>query len=448
VLALNKLYPDPCAGADFVPILRENPIPVIGIMDLDGSRAERHHGPLSPKSVADCADLAAFEAEHNLVTGSLTARPLPMTMTQAQYEASRALGFTQLPPKWFKKDGIYVPGNWCEDPFFDNCTGLHVTASLGGGIGYRTGDGTAYAIDQEYEQLLKYDHVSDATEAAKKVSPMDVLGDVHKGFTIEEQLGPMEWRAALIEFIFEHYPAGIDLMPDIEFVERYNKGTANSPPQIARGQFSGVGCKAHEVILGLRKKLTEQRFKKNRLALRMKFTSEDRVNVDNKDESSYTFYILSWYAQKKTMFNWLLKRMAKASGWKTKDLVVFYAGDTITDLLTALWGGLDAQVYALIVSNSRIAQAIREKWQYYGMQYIGDLWADPSKGRYEDRLRPVPGRTGVYEVVHKIRGKHRNFLVMGDERYHGTAPGSIVSFYEEFVPRTPVRGTPGLVLEV
>ncbi len=443
-------YRDVYAGADFVPLLKRRPI--ISFTDYDGTRTESHCGPVSPQAAADCASAHKFEEEQEIATGAITARSLPMTMTKAQYDASVARGLDQPPPKWFKNNkGLYVPGDWCKDPFFNGCTGAHVAGSLGGGIGVRVDNGKAYLVDAKYEDLLKYDHLTDAERAADTMTYEEVVASmvprVHglgqSQAHVESQLGPTLWKTAILEFLTVHRASALRFRPDIEFGELYEKGEANSPPQIGRLQLSGKGREAFEEFCALDALIAEQCHKDNRLALRINPTSEDKVDLNNPENTSYTKYLLPWHGVKQKMFNWLIKHMAAAAGLSMRDLLVLYAGDTITDLLTSLWGGGSARVVALIARNSRLTQAILERWQYYGMHYMGDLWANPAKGRYEDRLQPT-NHKGIYRVFHKIRGGRCNYVVLGDVRYGDqttTAPGSVDLFLREFVPKTPYVGT-------
>ena len=127
--------------------------------------------------------------------------------------------------------------------------------------------------------------------------------------------------------------------------------------------------------------------------------------------------------------------MALAAGRSVGDLLVFYAGDTITDLDTSLWAGGEARVASLVVNGARIERALSERWQYYGLRYLGHLWKNDKHG---DRLVKTR-HPGVYRVHHRVLGSTSNYLVLGCERWpdEKTAPGSIRRFFEEFVPRTP-----------
>jgi len=428
---------DVYAGADFVPLLRKKPI--IVWRDFDGTITEGHHPP-TPRALQACDAIAKFEQEQELTTGNITARPLSFTMNAAHYDASVLRGFDQPPPKWFERNGVFLDyretGDWCQDPFFTGCVNHHITGSLGGGIGVRHGN--AYLIDREYERLLIYDHVEDAKRATL-ASEFEGGPYAHGAAALKQELGPVPWRIAMFEFLLQYFPEAFEFMPAIEHIERYREGKANAAPQIARLQLVGQGSAALRIFQALLTTINRERYRGNRLACRIVYTSEDKVDPVNPENSTYTLYLMPKHGVKKQLFNWPLRRMAKAAGWSVQDVLMFYAGDTATDLLTALWGGLNGRVIALVVSRARIAQALRERWQYYGLQYLGNLWANPAKGRMEDRLQPTAHK-GVYRVYHKV-SRECNYLVMGDERYpNETAPGSVYCFLNEYVPRTPHWG--------
>jgi hypothetical protein len=132
------------------------------------------------------------------------------------------------------------------------------------------------------------------------------------------------------------------------------------------------------------------------------------------------------------MLNRILSQTGRAAKREVKDIRLFFAGDTLTDLRAGLYAGGFAPTTFLLATGSRLAPFILNRRARYGHENLSFLWS----GRHQ-KLQPA-GKKGVYrfvphKMIRKLRGEVSNLVVIGDERYPGmTPPGSVAEFLGEF----------------
>jgi hypothetical protein len=267
-------------------------------------------------------------------------------------------------------------------------------------------NGHGYVVDREYDNLLKYDYAQGKQNA-------------------------LPWRHAMLAFLVDLYPGIRKHGSVLKSIVSYENGETNVAPLDYRLQFSFEGEEGLEEMRKLQQLIEDERVKGNPLAVRIATVDESHPHEDPA-KSTYTLYLVPWGAQKERMLNWVVGRLAAASGRdSTRDLRVFYAGDTLTDLRAGLYGGGEADTTFLLATGSRVAPYILNRRGTFGGERLDFLWS--SDNRPTDRLRSTGGK-GIYTFSVGGGVKKPNRVVIGDERYPGlTAPGSVHAFLKEFL---------------
>mgnify|MGYP001594795005 CR=1 FL=1 len=382
----------------------------IVLSDQDGTNTVNSSKVHSEQEIEDRRRAEEIQHKKGVVTGSVSARTFGLMISEEMRLASVAHGYDEPPPRWGKDaDGRHVYVNPADVPFFKYSLDRDVSAGFGSGIIMR--NGTGYMVDREYDNFLNYDYIA---------------GDMERG-------SPEPWRQALLAALVAVYPAYKDNLAPMEYGSNYEKGITNVAPLRYRVQFNFEGTEGLERMRELQRAIQEEGIRGNPLMQRIATVDESHPNQSNPEMSRYTLYLIPWGAQKERMINWLVGRCAKAAGLETKDLRLFYAGDTLTDLRAGLYGGGNAETMFLLATGSRVAPYILERQAKFGNEPLDFLWS--SQRRPVDRLRNTREK-GVYTF--NLSGgayyKKPNRIVIGDERYPGlTPPGSVHAFLKEFL---------------
>lgn len=398
---------DPYAKCLALPKLRETRTMVL--TDQDGTNTVNSSDVASDQEIDDRRRAEETQIKRGVVTGSVSARTLGLMLSEKTRLESRVHGYDEPPPLWGKDaSGRHVYVDPAKVPFFKHSLDRDVSAGFGSGIIMR--NGTGYMVDWEYDDFLNYDYVAGETK----------------------ERSPTGWRDAVLAALVQVYPEFKEHLSPIEYRSNYEKGITNVAPLRYRVQFSFEGVHGLLRMQRLMQILEEARVAGNRLLQRVMTVDESHPNRTDPGLSRYTLYLIPWGAQKERMINWLVGRSAKAAGLDTKDLRLFYAGDTLTDLRAGLYGGGDSGVTFLLATGSRVAPYILEREPMFGSESLDFLWW--SQKRPQDRLRST-GEKGVYTFNLSAQYyKKPNRIIIGDERYPGmTPPGSVAAFLEEFL---------------
>lgn len=393
----------PYARASYIPKLQKTK--VMALHDLDGTLTDGEGLP-SGRELSDRAAVRQLLEERGVVAGAVTARTCGLTLSSKKYRASTELSVLEPPPHWGvdKKTSkhVYVPLE--EVDYLRHCLDWDLTAGFGSRIIVK--NGARYKVDRDYENLLQYDYA---------------MGKIN----------PDPWRHAMLAFLFEALPNAGQFMSKLDNRFNYDRGVSNVAPLDFRFQFQFEGQEGLERMKEIKATIDSARVAGNPLAVRIAMVDESRVHRTDPEQNRYTLYLIPWGARKEKMIHRLFSQSAKAAGMETRNLRLLYAGDTMTDLRSGLWAGGDAELTFLLASGSRLAPYLLEKADTYGNEDLSFLWA---RGKRTDHRLVATSEKGVYQFVHKIRGKRRNTVVIGDERYSGTtAPGSVTEFLKEFL---------------
>lgn len=397
----------PYEGGAFIPKLQKTKTVVLS--DQDGTNTVNSFEVHSAQELEDRKSAEGVQEEKGVMTGSVSARTLGLMLSERMRKASLVHGYSEPEPRWAKEaSGRYVYIDPANVPFFNHSLDRDVSAGFGSGIIVR--DGVGYKVDWEYDDFLNYDYIA---------------GEIAKG-------SPEPWRTALLTALVNIGSAFQQHMSPMEFRSNYEKGITNVAPLRYRVQFDFKGTEGLERMRELQHAIQEEAVGGNRLMQRVATVDESHPNRTNPELSRYTLYLIPWGAQKERMINWMVGRCAKAAGMETKDLRIFYAGDTLTDLRAGLYGGGDAETTFLLATGSRVAPYILERQAMFGNESLDFLWS--SIRRSADRLRPT-GEKGIYTFSLSANYfKKPNRIIIGDERYPGmTPPGSVHAFLKEFL---------------
>ena len=378
------------------------------LTDQDGTNTVNSSYVDSPQELEDRAAGCDLMEKKGVATGSVSARTLGLTISGRSRRASLQNGFDEPEPRWGKDaTGRHVYVDPEDVPFFRHSLDRDISAGFGSGIIVRNGEG--YLVDREYEELLNYDHV--------------------RGTPGERNREP--WRQAMLAFLIERYPMLNKHLSPLESRSNYEKGITNVAPLRFRIQLNYEGSDGLKKMQDLQRIIQEETVKDNRLVSRIAAVDESHPNRSDPEKSKYTLYLIPWAARKENMINWLVRNCSKAAGMSTKDIRLFYAGDTLTDLRAGLYGGGDANTMFLLATGSRVAPYILERQAMFGNEPLDILWS--SLRRPSDRLRPT-GKKGIYTFNVPGGVKKPNRIIIGDERYPGmTPPGSVHAFLKEFL---------------
>ncbi len=398
---------NPYEGALFVPKLQKTR--TIVLSDQDGTNTVNSHDVDSDQELDDRKNAEEIQIMKGVATGSVSARTRGLMLSEKMRKASLVHGFDEPEPRWAKDaSGRYVYIDPAKVPFFKHSLDRDVSAGFGSGIVVRNGIGCK--VDWEYDNFLNYDYIA---------------GEMAKG-------SPEPWRRALLAALLDIGLAYQQHMSPMEFRSNYEKGITNVAPLRYRVQFDFKGTEGLEHMRELQRTIQDEASRGNRFMQRVATVDESYPNRTNPELSRYTLYLIPWGAQKERMINWMVGRCAKAAGMATKDLRIFYAGDTLTDLRAGLYGGGDAETTFLLATGSRVAPYILERQAMFGNESLDFLWS--SIRRSADRLRPT-GEKGIYTFSLSANYfKKPNRIIVGDERYPGmTPPGSVYAFLKEFL---------------
>ncbi|MDB5225109.1 MAG: hypothetical protein JWL87_61 [Candidatus Adlerbacteria bacterium] len=402
---MTDVVGDPYGKASYIPKLKESGIMVL--TDLDGTFTTGDKIP-SSNELNDRAAVRQLLLDRGLVAGAVTARTPALTMSSSVYQASKKLGFLEPEPKWGVEQvtGRRVPVPLEGVSFFDHSLDWDVSAGFGSGICLRNGHG--YMVDHNYFDLLKHD-------AAKKGASK-----------------PEPWRLSMLAFLADTFPEAGEYMSPLENRSNYEQDLTDVAPLEYRFQLDFKGSSGLAQMNALVSAIERKKSEGHSVALRIALVDESRPDRNNPENSKYTLYLIPWGARKEKMINRLFSESAKAAGRPTKDLRLFYAGDTLTDLRAGLWGGGDAQTTFLLATGSRVAPYIQNREPSFGSESLDFLWS--SLKRPEDRLQRTD-EEGVYTFnLQSSYYKKPNRIVIGDERYSGmTPPGSVHAFLKEFL---------------
>jgi hypothetical protein len=391
----------------------------IVLTDLDGTMTSGEECP-SQKELDDRRNVRKLLENKGVVTGAVTARTVSLTLSSTAYQASETLRTIEYAPRWGvdKVTGKRISVPLEEVPFFDSCLDFDFTASFGSAIAIKNGQG--YMVDMPYYDLLRYDYDRSHTPGGVDREP---------------------WRHAMREFIFYELSEFTKYMSPLERTTNYRGGLTDSAPLHFRYQFNFIGREGLEAMMRLktvidvaRQKVGSDRYD---VALRIKMVDESKPDLKDPEKSKYTLYLIPWGGTKEKMIHRVFSHSVKAAGSEVKDIRLFYAGDTLTDLRAGLYAGGDAKFIFLLATGSRLAPYILEKMDKFGDEDLSFLWpnADHKDGPHEFESRLVStNEKGVYQFVHKIRKDRVNTVIIGDERYPGlTPPGSVHAFLDEFL---------------
>lgn len=399
---------DPYAKSVAAQKLRETKTMVL--TDQDGTNTVNSSEVDSEEEIEDRRRAEELQIRKGVATGSVSARTLGLMLSEKMRLASvQAHGYSEPPPRWGRdKHGLHVYVDPAQVPFFKHSLDRDVSAGFGSGIIMRNGHG--YMTDWEYDTFLNYDYIA---------------GEMKEG-------SPNRWRDAVLAAMVQVYPEFHHYLSPIEYGSNYYKGVTDVAPLRYRVQFNFEGVDGLLRMQKLMQILEDQAVQGNRLLQRVKTVDESHPNRVDPAKSRYTLYLIPWGAEKERMINWLVGRTAKAAALHTRDLRLFYAGDTLTDLRAGLYGGGDAEVTFLLATRSRVAPYILERLPHFGSESLDFLWS--SDKRPQDRLRST-GEKGVYTFnLSAAYYKKPNRIIIGDERYPGmTPPGSVVAFLEEYL---------------
>lgn len=402
----------------------------IFLTDLDDTHATRGS---SDQELDDRAAVRSFLDERGWVSGAVTARTPGLVMSSDVFEASRANGYQELQPHCgvdASGKHIYVPPEGLRR--FAHSQNWDFIGSLGWGVYPRNGHG--YLVDEEFDNILNYDHAGYRPAA---VGPGGA-------FQLDQHV---PWRQAALALLTEHAPkAGEPHWPQesvkhywglspLESVENYWNGKTDVAPLPYRIQMSFKGVEGLERLRKLKEILEVRRFAGDRIAARMALVDESKPDEDPR-KSTYTVYLLPWRARKEAMIQWFTMKSLEAARQRVPDFSIknfLYAGDTPTDLRAGLYARSDGPMKFLLATGSRLADYIVNKRMYYGEEPLDFLWE--SSRRPKSRLAKT-GKKGVYDF--KVPGRPwTNTLVIGTERYRAmTPPGSVRAFLEEFARDT------------
>lgn len=399
---------DPYATCLALPKLKETRTMVL--TDQDGTNTVNSSDVYSEREIDDRRRAEEIQEKKGVVTGSVSARTLGLMLSEKMRVASvQTHSYNEPPPRWGKDAlGRHVYVDPAAVPFFKHSLDRDISAGFGSGIIMR--NGTGYMVDWEYDDYLNYDYIA---------------GEVKAG-------SPQRWRDAVLAALVQVYPEFKEHLSPIEYRSNYEKGITNVAPLRYRVQFSFEGVHGLVRMQKLMQILEEARVAGNRLLQRVMTVDESHPNRADPEKSRYTLYLIPWGAQKERMINWLVGRSAKAAGLNTRDLRLFYAGDTLTDLRAGLYAGGDSGVTFLLATGSRVAPYILERLPHFGSESLDFLWS--SDKRPQDRLRST-GEKGIYTFNLSAQYyKKPNRIIIGDERYPGmTPPGSVAAFLGEFL---------------
>lgn len=379
------------------------------LTDQDGTNTVNSSDVDSEQEIEDRRMAQEIQDKKGVVTGSVSARTLGLMLSEKMRVASVQMhGYSEPPPRWGKDaKGLYTYVDPARVPFFKHSLDRDVSAGFGSGIIMRNGSG--YMTDWEYDNFLNYDYIAGEMKEAS----------------------PTRWRDAVLAALVEVYPEFHRHLSPIELRSNYEKGITNVAPLRYRVQFNFKGVDGLERMHKLMQILEEGRVSGNRLLQRVLTVDESHPNRTNPEMSRYTLYLIPWGAQKERMINWLVGRTAKAADLQTKDMRLFYAGDTLTDLRAGLYGGGDADVTFLLATGSRVAPYILERLPHFGSESLDFLWSSDKRPR--DRLRRVGKGIYTFNLSAQFY-KKPNRVIIGDERYPGmTPPGSVYAFLKEFL---------------
>jgi hypothetical protein len=380
----------------------------IVLSDQDGTRTYNSTHVHSAKELKDRAAECELTQKKGVVTGTVSARTLGLTISEAARLASRKYGFDEPEPRWRKtKTGRYTYVDPAKVPFFRDSLDRDISAGFGSGIILRNSEG--YMVDWEYDYLLNHDH-----QAGNPEKP-----------------NPMPWRQALFGLLVELFPLVHEHLAPIEYLSNYEKRLTNVAPLRYRIQLIFKGKEGLEKMKQLQEVIQEKTIEGNRLLQRIAMVDESHPKPNDPEHSVYTLYLIPYAARKENMINWLVGRCAKAAGMETKNLKLFYAGDTLTDLRAGLYGGGDADTTFLLATGSRVAPYILNRLPMFGNEPLDFLWS--SGRRPDDRLRPTDEK-GIYTFNLPGGFKKPNRVIIGDERYPNmTPPGSVHAFLHEYL---------------
>lgn len=396
---------DPYANASFVRKLQQTGTMVLS--DQDGTNTVNSSDVDSPQELVDREAACNIMEVKGVATGTVSARTKGLTISEAMRVASKKFGFDEPEPLWGKdRAGTHVYVDPAKVPFFRHSLDRDISACFGSGIIVRNDD--AYMTDWQYDNLLNYDYVRGVTQEGS----------------------PEPWRQAFLAALMQIYPLAVKHMAPMEYRSNYEKGVTNVAPLRYRIQFDFKGEEGLEHMRKLQEIIQEGALT-NRLLARIAMVDESNPNRADPSKSKYTLYLIPHAASKERMINWLVDRCTKAARISPRDLKLFYAGDTLTDLRAGLYGGGQAETTFLLATGSRVAPYILERQPMFGNETLDFLWS--SSARPLDRLRPT-GEKGIYTFNLSGGFKKPNRIIIGDERYPGrTPPGSIAAFLEEFV---------------
>jgi hypothetical protein len=391
------------------------------LTDLDGTFASADIQP-SAQELSDRAEARRLLDEQGYVAGVVTARTPALTMSHNAYQASKELGFDEEEPHWGRKDG-----KRCYEPlenvsFFAHCLDWDVVLGFGAGIFPRNGHG--YLVDDEYDLILNYDYSAENPKVRRQIREF-VRGTI-KGL---EEGGLLPWREAAMLFLLEAWPQARHHLAEIESLPNYKNGETDVAPLKYRIQLNfnagnGGVAKLRELKDAIYRYQVDPQFL-TRIAMRMELVDESKPS-EVVEQSKYTLYLVPKAACKERMINRYLRQSCAAAGLDPKDVRLFYAGDTPTDLCAGLYAGTNTTF--LLASGSRLAPFITGRSMAFGEESLDFLW--DSSNRPEPRLVST-GRTGEYKFV--IRGRPwANTVVIGDERYPGTPTRSVLEFLREY----------------
>lgn len=404
--------------------LIENPI--LFLTDIDGTATS---GDLNPteKELSDRSNIRKFTESKGMVEGVVTARAPCLLQDSINFEQSRLRGCIDGEPRWGMDPQtgkrIYVPLEKLR--YFTGSINWDVHLCYGSRIEIKNGRG--YIPDLEYDNLLRYDHVP-----APAPNPKSLYEKFNA--VVDE---PLPWRLAALEGLRQVCPNIRDYMAELEFVENYHDGVTDVEPLPYRIQLMFCGREGLRALQALKRGLSEQRHKKNRLALRLHLSDESKVG-QTEDETVYQMYVVPWFGRKEWMVKWFLSQASLASGVPRQALRLITADDQITGLKMLLYASGDIPTTSLLPTHSPVARSIIEQRTQHGHVSLTRILGRPlGPGNGYERLRPaVVNRVvqkGVYYFKVATRMKYQSTVVIGDERYPElTAPGSLHAFAEEF----------------
>ncbi len=353
------------------------------VLDADGTMINGRN-EASESELAARSAVRAYAKELG-VTIISTARTSEMVMSNDSFRHSRENGFPRDTQKWgLDASGRHIAVPDDDEPFFKHLRDPDIINSFGVGIhvkherGYREDEAYAPAMR---EWRLHARSILRAIGAWNYRAPIESAKNYRDGVTDVE---PLPYRIQL------NFEAGKEFETDVQ----------------AYAEMRRVRIALVELRDMMRKSVIPKGMVTHDLRLDVLV---DMIIVDEShpDKGRYVIYLMPRKAPKHRAIEHIVASVAEAAGLEVRNLRLFVAGDTLTDLRSGLYAGGDADATFVLAGGSRLAP-------YLTGHRIGERFASESLAWAHARLSRT-NRTGFYRFSPPMRPPRT--VIIGDEAF-------------------------------